>query len=188
MPEWALLPDIQVSSDTAGTLGYGTIFNNQWFCGSWSASPQPLSTAYKELFPIVVAAYYFMETPWSSRRVEFLRDKESVVAALSSGTPRNSYLMVLIRFVAFLAVHHSFSFKASSVLFVMKLTQWLMLPPISSFSISGAWPLQQSMLPPQFLWISCQPMFCLMEGSFPLPHPGPCFIYTLSVLVHTSLC
>ena len=173
MPECALLPDIQVSSDTTGTLGYGTIFNNQWFCGSWSASPQPLSTAYKELFPIVVASYYFIGTPWSSRWFEFLHDNELVVAALSSGTPRGSYLMVLMSFLALLAVHHSFSFKASSVLFVVKLTLLLMLPPISSFSVSGAWPLQQSMLPPQFLWISSQPICCLTDRSFPFPHPGP---------------
>ena len=185
MPEWALLPGIQVSSDTAGTLGYGTIFNNQWFCGSWSASPQPLSTAYKELFPIVVAAYYFMGTPWSSRWVEFLHDNELVVAALSSGTPRDSYLMVLMSLVTLLAAYHFFSFKASSVLFVVKLTQLPMLPPISS--ISGAWPLQQSMLPPQFLWISSQPMCCLTDRSFPLPHLGPCSIYTSSVLIRTLL-
>ena len=53
-PTWAPLPDFQVSSDAAGSLGYGAIFNNQWFFGAWSASQQPLSIAYKELFPIVV--------------------------------------------------------------------------------------------------------------------------------------
>ena len=54
MLEWAPLPDFQVSSDAAGTLGYGAIFQHQWFCGPSSASQQPLSIAYKDLFPIVV--------------------------------------------------------------------------------------------------------------------------------------
>ena len=85
MPEWAPLPDFQVSSDAAGTLGYGAIFQHQWFCSPWSESQQPLSIAYKEPFPIVVAIYLW-GPQWSSRRVEFLCDNESVVAVLSSST------------------------------------------------------------------------------------------------------
>ena len=57
MPDWAPLPNFQVSSDADGTLGYEAIFHHQWFCGPWSASQLPPSIAYKELFPIVVAAY-----------------------------------------------------------------------------------------------------------------------------------
>ena len=97
MPEWAPLPDFQVSSDAAGTPGYGAIFQHQWLCGPWSACQQPLSTAYKELFPIVVAAYLW-GPQWASRRVEFQCDSELVVVVLSSGTSRDSKLMVLMRF------------------------------------------------------------------------------------------
>ena len=93
MPTWAPLPDFQVSSDAAGSLGFGAIFNNQWFFGAWSASQQPLSIAYKELFPIVVAAYLW-GPGWASRQVEFLCDNASVVAVLSSGTSRDPDLMV----------------------------------------------------------------------------------------------
>ena len=70
--------------------------------------------AYKELFPIVVAAHLW-GSQWSTRRVEFLCDNESVVTVLSSGTSREIDLMVLLRYLALLAVRHSFSFKASSV-------------------------------------------------------------------------
>ena len=71
MPAWAPLPDLQVSSDAAGSLGFGAIFNIQWFLGEWAVSQQPLSLAYKELFPIVVAAHLW-GSQWSTRRVEFL--------------------------------------------------------------------------------------------------------------------
>lgn len=108
------LPDFQVSSDAAGSLGYGAIFDNQWFCSPWSAPQQSLSIAYKELFPIVVAAFLW-GPQWSSRRVEFLCDNESVVSVLSSGTSRDPNLMVLMHYLALLAVRHSVSFKASSV-------------------------------------------------------------------------
>ena len=53
--------------------------------------------AYKELFPIVVAAHLW-GSQWSTWRVEFLCDNESVVAVLSSGTSRDADLMVLLRY------------------------------------------------------------------------------------------
>lgn len=54
--QWAPLPDFQVSSDAAGTLGYGALFKRDWFAGPWSSAQMPLSIAYKELFPVVLAA------------------------------------------------------------------------------------------------------------------------------------
>ncbi|CAH3113440.1 unnamed protein product, partial [Porites lobata] len=97
MPTWAPVPDFQVSSDAAGSLGYGAIFNTKWFCGAWSMEQRSLSIAYKELFPIVVAAALW-GSQWGSRRVEFLCDNESVVAVLKSGTSRDHLLMGLLPF------------------------------------------------------------------------------------------
>ena len=49
-------PDFHVSSDAAGLLGFGTIFDPEWFVGGWSAAQQALSIPYKELFLVVIAA------------------------------------------------------------------------------------------------------------------------------------
>ena len=76
MPTWVPLPDFQVSSDTAGSLGYGAIFKSQRFYGAWPTAQSSLSIVYKELFPIVVAAYLW-GPQWVSWRVEFLCDNES---------------------------------------------------------------------------------------------------------------
>ena len=76
MPTWVPLPDFQVSSDAAGSLGYGAIFKSHWFYGAWSTAQSSLSIAYKELFLIVVAAYLW-GPQWVSWRVEFLCDNES---------------------------------------------------------------------------------------------------------------
>ena len=75
---------------------------------------RPLSIAYEELFPIVVSAYLW-GPQWISRRIEFLSDNESVVAVLKSGTSKDRNLMVLLRYLALLAVQHSFSLTSSSV-------------------------------------------------------------------------
>ena len=111
-PAWAPIPDFQVSSDAAGSLGYGAIFQCHWFSGSWLASQVPLSITYKELFPVVVAAHLWGPF-WASRRAEFLCDNEAVVSILKSGTSRDPHLMALLRYLSLLAVRHSFSFTSS---------------------------------------------------------------------------
>ena len=51
------LPGFSVSSDASGTIGYGAFMDNKWFNGQWSTLQIPLSIAYKELFPVVLAAH-----------------------------------------------------------------------------------------------------------------------------------
>ena len=46
LPQWVPLPEFSVSSDAAGSLGYGAIFDHEWFTVEWSASQQPLSIAF----------------------------------------------------------------------------------------------------------------------------------------------
>ena len=108
------LPDFEVSSDASGALGYGTLFQHLWFSGSWLASQASQSIEYKELLPIVVAAYV-LGPFWSSKKVNFLSDNSSVVEILQSSTSRAPNIMVLVRYLCLLAARHYFSFTASSV-------------------------------------------------------------------------
>ena len=57
MPSFTCLPDFHVTSAAAGALGYGAMFRSTWFYGAWPAAFQLDSIAFKELFPIVVAAH-----------------------------------------------------------------------------------------------------------------------------------
>ena len=49
-----------------------------------------------------------------SQWVEFLCDNVSMVAALSCGTSREGDLNIVLHYLAFLAVRHSFAFTVSS--------------------------------------------------------------------------
>ena len=89
--QWAPFPDFQVSSDAAGASSYGAIFGRAWFAGTWSSLQMPLSIAYKELFPVVIAASLWGHQ-WSSKRVEFCSDNRAVVAMLQSGNSRSTLL------------------------------------------------------------------------------------------------
>ena len=111
-PTWASLPDFSVSSDAAGALGYGAISGHDWFVGKWSTAQQPLSIAYKELFPVVVAASLWGHR-WATKRVEFCSDNMAVVSVLSSGTSKDPNMMVLLRYLSLVAARNSFAFTAS---------------------------------------------------------------------------
>ena len=49
--------DVEVSSDAAGSIGYGAYLKGYCFAGSCAPSQQQQSIAYKELFPVVIAAH-----------------------------------------------------------------------------------------------------------------------------------
>ena len=73
-----------VTSDVAGSLGFGAYYNyNEWFIGAWVPSQADQSIAYKELFPVVIASHvHVWGTQWSRRHVLFQSDKEAVVHIL----------------------------------------------------------------------------------------------------------
>ena len=110
-PTWAPLPDFSVSSDAAGALGYGAISGHDWFVEKWSIAQQPLSIAYKELFPVVVAATLWGHR-WATKRVEFRSDNMAVVSVLRSGTSKDPNMMVLLRYLSLVAARNSFAFTA----------------------------------------------------------------------------
>ena len=111
-----LLPeaDVEVSSDAAGSLGYGAYLKGQWFAGSWAASQQLQSIAYKELFPIVLAAHVWGHS-WVKKHVLFRSDNDAVVHILNTRTSRVPCLMRLLRSLLFSAARHSFSFSSQHV-------------------------------------------------------------------------
>ena len=82
----------------------------------WCMAPNTISQSieYKELFPIVMAAYLW-GPQWASKRVNFPSDNRSVVDILRSGTSRAPTIMSLVRYLSLLAARHSFSFTASPV-------------------------------------------------------------------------
>ena len=57
------------------------------------------SIEYKELFPIVVAAYLWGPL-WASKQVNFQSDNRSVVQILLSGTSRVPNIVSLVRYLS----------------------------------------------------------------------------------------
>ena len=52
-PGMSALTDMEVTSDAAGSLGFGAYYKNEWFSGAWGLSQSDQSIAYKELFLVL---------------------------------------------------------------------------------------------------------------------------------------
>ena len=87
--------DIELSSDAAGSLGYGAFLRGLWFTGSWSPSQAQQSIAYKELFPVVAAAHICGDM-WCRTHVLFHSDNDAVVHVLNSRTSKIPLHLVFI--------------------------------------------------------------------------------------------
>ena len=105
------LPDFSISSDASGAIGYGAFMDNERFNGRWSTLQLPLSIAYKELSPVVLAAHVW-GPGWSRRRIMFHIDNEAVVHILNSRTSPDPNIMHLLRSLLKVAACFSFTFAA----------------------------------------------------------------------------
>lgn len=102
---------ITVTSDASGVLGYGAYCGAEWFNGVWSNAQAPLSIAYKELFPIVIAAHIW-GYGWARQHILFRSDNEAVAAILQSRTSRVPDIMCLVRSLLGATAKFQFTFSA----------------------------------------------------------------------------
>jgi len=106
--------DVEVSSDAAGSFGYRVFLKDCWFAGPWAPSQQQQSIAYKELFPVVIAAHVWGHH-WCHKHVLFHSDNDAIVHILNSRMSKVPGLMRLLRSLLFAAACHCFSFSAQHV-------------------------------------------------------------------------
>ena len=116
VPPQGLSPatDLEVSSAAAGSLGFGAFFQGQWFYGSCALPQQSQSIAYKELFPMAIAAFVW-GPQWCKRHVLFRSDNDAAIHMVNSRTSKIPCLVGLLRDLLLSAARHSFSFSAQHV-------------------------------------------------------------------------
>ena len=113
-PGMSASPDLEVTSDAWGSLGFGAYFNGAWFSGSWVSSQASHSIAYKELFLVIIAAHVWGPC-FARRHVLFRSDNEAVVYILNSRTSKVPALMCLLRHLLASVARFNFSFSSQHV-------------------------------------------------------------------------
>ena len=56
LPDWTPSPDLQLFTDSSGTIDFGAYRQGEWFNGRWTPTQPERSIQWKELYPIVLAA------------------------------------------------------------------------------------------------------------------------------------
>jgi hypothetical protein len=105
-------------TDASG-LGFGGFFQGQWFYRAWtSATEVPditgTSIAFKELYPIVVAATLWGHR-WSRRRLVFYSDNMSTVHILNKKRSHCPRIMKLVRRLVMQAAWCNFNFMGCHI-------------------------------------------------------------------------
>ena len=75
-PKWEKAPEMFVTSDAAGSIGFGAYYNDESFSEKWPAEAASLNIAIKEMIPIVVAANMWGNS-WQRKRIAFGSDNMS---------------------------------------------------------------------------------------------------------------
>lgn len=113
-PGTPVIHNLEVVSDASGAIGYGAFYNQEWFNGRWHDIQSTQSIAYKELFPVILAAHLWGQY-WSQQHVLFRSDNEAVVAILNKRTSKVPDLMRLLRSLLHAAAHFSFLFSSEHI-------------------------------------------------------------------------
>lgn len=110
--------DLELYTD-ASLVGFGGIFQKQWFCAEWpaqlpSVKGKDLSMAFRELYPIVAAAIIWGKQ-WTAKRILFLSDNMATVCIIQKGRSKSLPIMKLMRTLTWTAAVNNFYFSSKHV-------------------------------------------------------------------------
>jgi hypothetical protein len=108
--------DWELYTDAASTVGHGGYFQGKWFCETWPAdlpslTDNNLSMAFRELYPIVVAAILW-GSEWSTKRILFHCDNMATVEIIRKGRSRAPDVMHLVRRLTWCSALYNFTIYA----------------------------------------------------------------------------
>ena len=117
--EITIASDMELFTDAASNFGFGGYFQGKWFSNSWpSELPESLdstmSMAFRELYPIVVAAYLWGHL-WCRKRILFHCDNEAVVNIVNKGRSKVQDIMKLMHTLTWLSVKHNFTIHCKHI-------------------------------------------------------------------------
>ena len=107
-------PDSVFSTDASGNLGFGGLFESEWFSVPWTEAQRSWSIETQELYPIVVASQVWGKR-WSSSRILIKCDNLSVVNCVNKGYSKVPIMGDLLRVFMYNSMRYNFLFRAEHV-------------------------------------------------------------------------
>jgi hypothetical protein len=105
--------DMELFTDASSTIGFGGYYQGHWFSDTWPSdlpcsNDTEISMAFRELYPIVVAAILWGSS-WSTKRIMFYCDNMSTVQIIRKGRSKIINIMQLMRRLTWLAAQYNFT-------------------------------------------------------------------------------
>ena len=112
--------DLVLFTDAASTLGFGGYFQGRWFSSPWPSElsyimESEMSMAFREFYPIVVAAVLWSKYWIKKKRIVFHCDNESTVHIINKGRSKVQDIMKLMRKLTWLAATNNFTFSSKHI-------------------------------------------------------------------------
>ncbi len=112
-------PSLQLYTDAAGSIGFGGYLAGRWFQGHWLPKQNinkksGISIVWQELYPIYLACRLW-GAQWTTKRIVFFCDNESVVHILNQKTSKSQKIMDLLRPIVLCTLENNFTFTAKHV-------------------------------------------------------------------------
>ena len=101
-------------SDASSTIGFGAIFGNKWFSGTWQDSVDQHSILVLELVPIVMCFFIFAKV-MQNRSIIIHTDNMSLVHILNNQTSHCSVTMHLLRKLVVNMLTHNIHISACHI-------------------------------------------------------------------------
>jgi len=95
-------------------MGFGAVFGNHWFSGTWPYSWHSFNIAVLELFPIVVAVHVWGSC-MADKCVIFFSDNAAVVEIINKQSSKHKGIMVLLRNLVLSCLQHNILFQARHI-------------------------------------------------------------------------
>lgn len=111
---WLSSPKLNLFTDASGALRVGAVFGSHWCYGEWPINLKFQNIAILEFYPIVLSLYLW-GGPMSSQCILFFTDNESLVHVITKQTCKDKALMLFVRKLVFICLHHNIIFKAKHI-------------------------------------------------------------------------
>lgn len=113
---WVSNQDVQLYSDAAASLGFGSYFNGQWCYAlwppEWRSSGLTSDITILELFPIIVALHIW-GAKLRNKKIVFFCDNQAVVHILNTMTSKSERVMILVREATMCCLKFNIAIKAN---------------------------------------------------------------------------
>ena len=86
---WTNSQQLSLYTDASTSIGFGALFHNRWFAGTWGPLPETIHINILELYPICVA-FHLWGKSLSNRCINIISDNLSVVHVINNFTSKDN--------------------------------------------------------------------------------------------------